>query len=229
MELGKAGMLDGEHRAEVSAALVARLADYDVTVASPAAAALEFAGDPSAAPALFNYLASYDPPDARAFGAVVRHGGRKGLDFALARIKSGSWSAKYFALRALRYAPEPSPGAKDEAAGELLEAWRDPESPHQDVAARSLRALGERAVPFLARIVRSGEPGARRRAAALLGEIGEEIGSVPASRALVAAIEAGDAALAFVADQALGRISGREPSLGLRSSPEERRKASAGR
>ncbi|MHC4199240.1 MAG: HEAT repeat domain-containing protein, partial [Planctomycetota bacterium] len=217
-----------------SEALAGLFDQLEVALASAAAAALEHAGEPAAAPAIFEHLASYDPPDARALGALVRLGGRKGLRFALEQWRSGRWAGKYFALHAMRYSPPAVAGEPDEAVRALIEAWRDPESPYQGVAARSLVALGQRSGPAVAALLRSDSADARRRAAELLGRIGGRL----AVRALVAAIDrtttgadAGSSreaqALGFVADRALARTKGTKALLRLHSTPDERRAASA--
>jgi len=192
-KLARSGALPEEARPLVSRALAARLEDFDVAVASASAAALEYAGEASAADSIFRYFRLYDPPDYRAFGAAVRLGGRKGLELALSQAKDGTWGAKYFAISALRHSPSA------EAVKLLVETWRDPESPYREVASRSLAALGPRATGPLVEVLRKGAPFERRRAARLLGEIGGDV----AREALREAAAGPDQALAAVARLAL--------------------------
>ncbi|MHC4248424.1 MAG: HEAT repeat domain-containing protein [Planctomycetota bacterium] len=222
MKLGESGGLDPRARAAASDALAERLLDFDTLVSSAAATALEHAGTPSAAPALFQYLGAQDPPNPRAFGAVVRLGGTAGLRLVHARIGGGEWADMYFGLAALRYARPGPAGRGDPALDALVKAWRDPESQFQDVAAKSLRAIGPAAVPSLLRDLREGGPDTRRRAAALLGEIGRGLGGADAWRALVGAVASDDEALAWIADRALARALKTRPLVRLRSRPEER-------
>jgi HEAT repeat protein len=222
MKLGESGGLDPRARAAASDALAERLLDFDTLVSSAAATALEHAGTPSAAPALFQYLGTQDPPNPRAFGAAVRLGGTAGLRLVHARIRGGEWADMYFGLAALRYARPGPAGRGDPALDALVKAWRDPESQFQDVAATSLRAIGPAAVPSLLRDLREGGPDTRRRAAALLGEIGRGLGGADAWRALVGAVASDDEALAWIADRALARALKTRPLVRVRSTPEER-------
>jgi HEAT repeat protein len=214
-ETGRLGLLDEEARAAAARGLAARLYDFDPSVASAAAAALEHAGDATAAEALLDYLRAWDPPNYRALGALVRFGGEEGLARALEAAESGTWAAKYFAVHALRYAPT------EEALTAVVEKWRDPESPFQEVAERTLAAAGEAAVPRVAALLGGADRDARRRAAVLLGKIGGE----GASRALVGALASDDAVLAWLAERALAGGEEEEPALAPDSSPAERRKA----
>ena len=74
-KLGSTGRLAAESRAAVSEALAELLDEIEPSLAAAAAAALEHAGEPAAAPGIFVYLDSYDPPNARALGALVPEAG----------------------------------------------------------------------------------------------------------------------------------------------------------
>jgi HEAT repeat protein len=161
-KLGERDMLPAGLRTVCSQALVLRLGDYDTTVSSAAAAALEYAGEASAGEALLRYIEQFTTPDHRAFGAVARHGGAPGQAFVFQQLTNESWSSKYFALRALRYA------ASQQAIEVLIKQWRDPESPYRAIAALSLAERGPRAVAELAEILRRGDAAEKRRAAILL-------------------------------------------------------------
>ncbi len=222
MKLGEEGRLGPKARAAASDVLVERLSDFDSLVSSAAASALEHAGSATAATALFQYLGNLDPPNPRAFGALVRLGGPAGLRYVRNRIRDGEWADGYFGLAALRHARPGGLGPGSPALATLVKAWRDPESQFQDVATTSLRTIGPAALPPLLDDLRGGDLDTKRRAAALVGEIARGISGADAWRALAEAVATDDGALAWIADRALARALRKKPLLRLRSSGEER-------
>jgi HEAT repeat protein len=231
-ELGRKGPYESglmaDLRVRATKALVKQLAEPEALSASYAAQALEHVGVPGlpgTADALFVYRRAWKPQDPRAMGAILRLAGERGLRYSLGLLKDGTWSDKYYVLQALHYEPTP------EAVAKLVEFWRDPESPFQAVAERSLRACGMAAVEVVGKLLKGEDAGLRRRAVLVMGGIGRDavtpdvVSAVTAH--LVALVDSADAVLAWLAEGELAALTGGEASLDADSTEDARLDAAA--